>query len=154
MPQFDLPERPKIPRIKLWKIWKLGSRIDQKDLDNVVEILPLRELALEEAINGLKRLKTLLRDFNLTNEQLFALASTDVFVEKAQRVLTRRARNLYVSGIITTALTFIVLGVAIFFVYLQITADVPQAVTTSTQLLILKIFDFLLQVLYNLLYLF
>lgn len=142
MPQPLMPpKRPPITRIKLWQFWKLGSRIDQRDLDSVVDILPLREEALEEAINGLKRLKAITQDFNLTDEQIFALASTDVFVEKAQRVLTRRSRSLYISGIISTSLTFFILGLSIYFIYLQVAEGVPKAIIDSTQALIFRIFQ-------------
>lgn len=140
-PSIIPPVRPPIKRIKLWQVWKLGSRIDQKDLDSVVGILPLREEALEEAINGLKRLKSIAQEVNLTDEQIFALASTDVFVEKAQRVLTRRSRSLYISGIISTSMTFFILGLSIYFIYLQVSAGIPETVIVSTQALIFRIFQ-------------
>lgn len=80
----EIPKRPLIERIYIDEISKWGIKRDQSDLDFVKEILPAREAALEEAINGLSRTEEdLIPNLNLTHGQIFALAATDVFVEKA-----------------------------------------------------------------------
>ncbi len=68
-------------------------------------------------------------NLNLTNEQIFALAAIDVFVEKAQRVLTRRSRTLYIARIFSTFFIFVILGIAVFFIHSLLGKPIPAEIT-------------------------
>jgi hypothetical protein len=128
---------------------------DLSDLSEVVAMLPLRGLALSEAAERLLRLKN--KGIELTQDQLFAIASTDLFVEKAQHVLTRRARRLYRAGAFTIAATFLLLLGGASVIIWQISNGIPDDVlglrviqgaqgintvaTNATHALILRIFQ-------------
>ena len=79
-------------------------------------------------------------DFRLTEAQAFVLASTDLFVEKAQVLLTRRSDWLFVAGGAAIALTLVILGGAITVVYralshpidLQMFSEVASKTATQT----------------------
>jgi hypothetical protein len=90
------------------------ERWDIRDLEHAQKLLPLRDKTLSAAIAGLKRVHP-----DLTKDELFALASTDVFVEKAQSVLTRRSSQMILSGILATAATSVILIYAIVQVLSQ-----------------------------------
>jgi len=126
--------------ISPFKFWNWSRRQDQLDLIWARDILHFREEALIKAFEGFNLLRQKHADLILNQNQIFALASTDVFVEKAQRVLTRRARFLYVAGTISTTLIFIILGAVICLLYLHI-QDLPPEIVNSTQALIYKIFQ-------------
>ncbi len=116
--------------------YRTKNRSDRRDLDAVIDLLPIREKALLEAISGLKNLNV-----NLEMDQLFALAATDVFVEKAQRVLTRRAIALYVSGGIAIFVTVVILIAATLFIAHQLNQPVDEKIIQSTRALILRLFQ-------------
>jgi len=129
------------------------SRDDLRDLSEVVSMLPLRGFALEEAATRLRKLES--KGIKLTEKQLFAIASTDLFVEKAQHVLTRRSKDLYRAGTFTVIVTFCLLLAAAFFIGYLILHGIPTDVlgyevilengtnvaTNSTHALILRIFQ-------------
>jgi len=128
------------------------SEDDLRDLSEVVSMLPLRGFALEEAAERLVKLES--KGIKLTEKQLFAIASTDLFVEKAQHVLSRRSKNLYLAGSATVVVTFILLLITAIFISCLILKGVPLDIlgyevnvrgevflVNSTHALILRIFQ-------------
>ena len=141
--------KPLIAKLKI-------NNDDLNDLSEVVSMLPLRGLALDESAERLIKLQH--RGIELTSEQLFVLASTDLFVEKAQHVLSRRSKNLYRAGTLTIIATFLLLVAGSIFIGSQIRQGVPddvlgvksvvtqagtitQLLTNPTHALILRIFQ-------------
>ena len=141
--------KPLIAKLKI-------NKDDLNDLSEVVSMLPLRGLALDESAERLIKLKH--RGIELTSEQLFVLASTDLFVEKAQHVLSRRSKNLYRAGTLTIIATFLLLVAGSIFIGSQVRKGVPddvlgvksvvtqagtttQLLTQPTHALILRIFQ-------------
>lgn len=91
----------------LSRLWRPAGLVD---LESVRAELPSRGNALNEAITRLKDLSVNAPgDPILTQSELFRLGSTDLFVEKAQMVLTRRARWLYLAGGFTIFGTFLLI---------------------------------------------
>lgn len=112
-----------------------SDRQDWNDLEAVTELLPLRDEALRVASDGLRAVYP-----DLRADQVFALASTDLFVEKAQRVLTRRYRTLFAMGVVVTSLTLLILGLAVYLATAQLGHPVDPEVRGSNQALALRIF--------------
>jgi len=106
------------------------------DLDSVMDVLPKRDAALRAAFEGLR----VVHD-GLTRDQLFALAATDLFVEKAQRVLTRRYHRLLAMGIIASIVTFGVLAFAVTVAFVQLRDPIDDNVLTSKYALVLRVFQ-------------
>jgi hypothetical protein len=105
------------------------------DLATVMSILNVRQKALSEAIDGLENNSRTA----LTTDQEFILAATDLFVEKAQMVLTRRSNRLIWAGMATIFLTFgILLGTTGFLVW---QLSIPIKPNLSVNELILRIFQ-------------
>jgi hypothetical protein len=152
----DLADALGLRRVSMWSqllqhvpgTLERDMRMDRSDLERVKGLLPTRDEALGKARDGLKRVYD-----GLTDEQLFALAATDVFVEKAQFVLTRRSRLMYISGVVSIVLTALVLWFAAREVLIQIGEPLPtmgnldpKGSVVSTQILpmsvvILRIFQ-------------
>lgn len=109
---------------------------DWNDLGAVTELLPLRDKALLVASKGLRDVYPELRP-----DQVFALASTDLFVEKAQRVLTRRYRTLFTMGVVVTIMTLSVLALALYHASGQLDKVIDSTIELSNQILILRIFQ-------------
>jgi len=129
------PEQFSMSTIK--GIGKIGKD-DVKDLQAVIGILPLRNKALIDAIDRMARVEATLSSKILTPDQRFKLAVTDVFVEKAQLVLTRRSNQLFTAGIVSIFVAFIILVITYFL------ARGISTITTdeiSTNALILRIFQ-------------
>ena len=92
---------------------KIDNDNQLQDLDNAKEIIFKRDVRLKEAAC---KLQETFSDFKsssdkdlLTDEQIFFLSSTDLFVEKAQAVLTRRGKFLIRAGIATMVGAFFLL---------------------------------------------
>jgi hypothetical protein len=118
---------------------KGASKDDLIDLQSVVSLLPLRGVALEDSARRLKDLEKL--GMKLTSDRLFALASTDLFVEKAQLVLTRRSDKLFLSGTLTIISTFLILLTAALFIAWQLKKPIDENVMRSVNALILRVFQ-------------
>jgi len=123
---------PEVPK----PLRRRSDRQDWNDLEAVTELLPLRDEALHVASLGLRAVYPELRP-----DQVFALASTDLFVEKAQRVLTRRYRTLFTMGIVVIGLTLLILGLAVVLAMTQLRDPVDSEVLHSNQALALRIFQ-------------
>jgi hypothetical protein len=115
---------------------RLALMDDQRDLASVTHLSPFRKVALEAAQNNLKKVNP-----DLNTEQLFRLASTDLFVEKAQLVLTRRAKALYICGIFTIVFTVVILGIGILMVRHGLLNPVDPELENSLKVLILRVFQ-------------
>lgn len=112
---------------------KIG-RPDAENLEAVSGILPLRTKVLTKAAADLKAVGT-----ELTPSELFALASTDMFVEKAQLALTRRSDRLYRAGTISITATFGILISAAIFLFIQISRPIDSKISNNE--LILRVFQ-------------
>jgi hypothetical protein len=113
-----------------------ADKHDLKDLEEVIALLPLRGKALSEAAHRLKPFEK-----QLTDDQLFSLASTDLFVEKAQLVLTRRSNSLARFGAVTIICTFLILVLAASFIGVQLRAPLDERIVASVNALLLRIFQ-------------
>ncbi len=102
---------------------KIDNDNQTQDLDNAKEIIFKRDVRLKEAVCELKKT---FKGFTcsldekpeknlLTDEQIFFLSSTDLFVEKAQAVLTRRGKFLIRAGIVTMVGAFFLLTLGFVF---------------------------------------
>lgn len=111
---------------------------DINDLRAVIGGLPLRHQALIDAIRRFQETDEELNSNVLTPKQQFNLATIDIFVEKAQFVLTRRSNRLFNLG------AFSISGVIVLLIGAYVVAFQISSVTNndiSTNLLILKIFQ-------------
>ncbi len=101
---------------------KIDNDNQIQDLDNAKNIIFKRDVRLKEAVCNLhttfSNFKTPEGKDLLTDEQIFFLSSTDLFVEKAQAVLTRRGKFLIRAGVVTMVGAFFLLtmgfAIAIF----------------------------------------
>jgi phage terminase Nu1 subunit (DNA packaging protein) len=93
--------------VPTWR--KRGApRHDLRDLEAVATLLTTRSEVLRETVASLASLP------GIDENRAIRLATADLFVEKAQQVLTRRARRMYIVGTIVTIATVLPLvgGVA------------------------------------------
>lgn len=120
---------------------KLGySRENIQDLKAVIGILEVRGVALASAVHGVTNVNASVDgEQQLTSDQVFSLAATDLFVEKAQLALTRRSDRLYNSGRWSMMGTFLLLAGAAGFVAFQLSHPISGDIPNNT--LILRIFQ-------------
>lgn len=111
---------------------------DINDLRAVIGVLPLRHQALIDAIRRFQETDEELNFDVLTPKQQFNLATIDIFVEKAQFVLTRRSNRLFNLGALSIS-GVIVLLIGTYVIAFQISSVTYNDI--STNLLILKIFQ-------------
>ena len=109
---------------------------DVRDLQHVIRLLPFREKALVEACNLLKDAHP-----NLNEDERFALGSTDLFVEKAQLVLSRRAMALFIAGGLAVLCSVALLAASVYIIRYQLIAPVDPKLIDSNQVLALRIFQ-------------
>lgn len=110
------------------RVWKYVTRAhrEERDFARIAATLKCRTDALVEAQG---RLQESMPD-RVTNEDLlFRLAAVDLFVEKAQRVLTSRARQMVWAGVAATATSVLVLGTLVL--YLATRANVSADLSTN-----------------------
>lgn len=111
---------------------------DIDDLRAVIGVLPLRHQALIDAIRRFQETDEELNFDVLTPKQQFNLATIDIFVEKAQFVLTRRSDRLFKWGVVSIG------GVIFLLISTYVIAFIISYAPSndiSTNLLILKIFQ-------------
>ena len=111
---------------------------DVSDLRATIGALPIRHQALVDAIKRFQATQVELNANILSPDQQFKLAAIDIFVEKAQFVLTRRSNILFTLGIMSIIVVFIVLFVT-YYLAREITT--PPSNDLSTNALILRIFQ-------------
>jgi len=117
------------------KHW-LETRVDARDLEHVISLLPLRETALKQACAELTAVHS-----GLNSDQLFSLAATDLFVEKAQLVLSRRAWRLFAAGVLAVLSSVGLLAAAVFIITRQLGNPIDPLVVQSPNALILRVFQ-------------
>lgn len=127
-------------------LWKLPSPTveeseaaihahDQQELEAVKFVLTERAKVLGAGYEALMS-----GDFALEREELFNLATTDLFVEKAQRVLTQRADDLWSGGMWALRAVIGVLVIAASITTVFIWKGPQPDVGTSWQLMVVTIF--------------
>ena len=109
-----------------------------QDLDDAKDLIFARDKKLKEASCNLKetfsKLDPSAKQDLLTDEQIFFLSSTDLFVEKAQAVLTRRGKFLIRAGIVTMIGAFFLLTLGfVFAIFSQNEKFQDYLSTTFTQ---------------------
>jgi len=135
--------------------WKKIGRI-QRDTDNernaieaAQELSKLRYYSIEENCQKLKDIEFALGSDSTPSDHIFRMAATDLFVEKAQHILTLRSSDYRIYGMLCFLLATITLSSSIAFLgYLTYENALPpgienvkkDAVDTSWQILILIIF--------------
>jgi hypothetical protein len=125
--------------VKKW-INEASIEHDVSDLARVDHVLPLRERVLLDTVNRFRAYSEFGRV--LDDDQIFKLASTDLFVEKAQIVLTRRSNNLMWAGGVSVFVTFILLGLMTYGAHNQIKQDITDISSSTTPYpLIIRIFQ-------------
>lgn len=94
-------------------------------LDAVAATLKRRTEILEASAGDLRTVP------GVTEKSLLRLAATDLFVEKAQDVLTERANRMFRAGRFAVWVTAVVLATGAAFTAYVITKDVPELSTTQ-----------------------
>ena len=109
---------------------------DEKDLERASRLDWYRIAALKRAKDRLKAEGVVAEP-----EQAFLLASTDLFVEKAQIALTRRAHYLFLSGAATTLVIVGILAKTAIFIAQRIAEPMDPAIYNSTRALGFRVFQ-------------
>jgi hypothetical protein len=100
----DNARRQSWPRLRRW--WNGGSLDD--DFDTIAYLLERRTGTLKTAMEKLQQISP--STFGDNQNLLFRLASVDLFVEKAQAVLTARARRMSRAGTLVSLAAIAALG--------------------------------------------
>ncbi|HNM78141.1 MAG TPA: hypothetical protein PKI89_07255, partial [Tepidiformaceae bacterium] len=110
---------------------ELTTLHDTRELEAVRQILQKRAGVLKDSLNALKT-----EEIEADQAKLFKLATADLFVEKAQRVLTQRADDLWSSGMWALRAVLGVLALAAIISIAFILRGPPQAVDGSWEVLV------------------
>jgi len=106
--------------------WWAGGPLDD-DFERISNLLDLRTDAL---VKAMQKLEESAPDHFADRETLFRLAAVDLFVEKAQAVLTARARRMSRAGAAASFLA--VLGLVFLGLYIAFhTTQKPQNLSTN-----------------------